>query len=369
MESLFNGVFKNKTVFVTGHTGFKGSWLALWLTALGARVVGYSLPPPTSPNMFESARIAGHITHITGDVRDAGRLMQAVQACEPDFVFHLAAQPLVRLSYQEPVLTYETNVMGTVNVLEAVRRTGSVRVCLVVTSDKCYDNKEWVYAYRENDSLGGRDPYSSSKACAEMAVAAYRGSFFSTSGGQAYKALSSVRAGNVIGGGDWAADRIVPDAVRALAKEEPVPVRNPHAVRPWQHVLEPLAGYLWLAARMWEDGPAYSSAWNFGPSSDGNVTVKELVEKIITVWGSGSWQDISGNIAQPHEATYLKLDCTKTNNLLCWYPVYNVTEAVAATVDWYREYYSNKEANLFSITLKQIADYVEKARRSRAVWA
>jgi CDP-glucose 4,6-dehydratase len=303
-------------------------------------------------------------------VRDAEHLGKVIQESKPEMIFHLAAQPLVRLSYQEPRMTFETNVMGSVNILEALRQAQSVRTCVIVTSDKCYDNKEWVYAYRENDPLGGYDPYSSSKACTELVVAAYRNSFFLNENTKYKTALSTVRAGNVIGGGDWAADRIVPDTIQALARGAQVPVRSPHAIRPWQHVLEPLAGYLWLSSVMWQDGQKNSAAWNFGPDDTSNITVRDLVKKIIGRWGSGSWLDLSeGSKNEPHEAKFLKLDCTRAHNLLQWYPVYDISETVNVTADWYRQYYSDNSANIFLLTLRQIEAYIEKARQSGAVWA
>lgn len=369
MEKLFDGIFKGKTVLVTGHTGFKGSWLSLWLISLGADVIGYSLPPPTKPSLFLAAKLNEHITHIIGDVRDAVNVDKVIRKYKPDMIFHLAAQPLVRYSYKEPMITFETNVMGTVNILEAVRHVDNIRSCIIVTSDKCYDNKGQIYPYRENDSLGGYDPYSSSKACTELVVAGYRSSFFFNSNVKSETGLSTVRAGNVIGGGDWALDRIVPDTIQSLVKNEQVPVRNPNAIRPWQHVLEPLAGYLTLSTKLWQDSQKYSSAWNFGPDNTGNITVRELVEKIIARWGCGSWLDLSGdNKNEPHEANYLKLDCTKAGNLLNWYPVYDVSETVNVTTDWYHQYHLVNSTDILLFTLRQIDAYVEKGRRIGAVW-
>lgn len=370
MDNLFNGLFKGKKVLVTGHTGFKGSWLSLWLVSLGADVVGYSLPPPTEPSLFTAAKLYEHVTHIIGDVRDAEYLSRVIQEQKPDLIFHLAAQPLVRYSYKEPRMTLETNIMGTVNILEAARHVESIRACVVVTSDKCYDNKGMTYSYRENDTLGGYDPYSSSKACAELIVSGYRSSFFINDNVEQETGLSTVRAGNVIGGGDWALDRIVPDTIQALLKDKQVLVRNPHSIRPWQHVLDPLAGYLTLSAHMCQDGLKYSSAWNFGPDSKGNITVCDLVEKIIARWGRGSWLDLSEtNNKEPHEAKLLMLDCKKASKLLNWHPVYNVYEAIDVTTDWYRQYHMDKSTDIFLFTLKQIEAYVEKARQGGAAWA
>jgi CDP-glucose 4,6-dehydratase len=371
MKKIFNGVYQGKKVLITGHTGFKGSWLSIWLESLGAKVIGYALPPATEPNMFDAAGIGSHITSIEGDVRDGKHLEQVVEKYKPDMVFHLAAQPIVRLSYEFPLLTYETNIMGTVNLLEAVRKSNSVRVCTVITSDKCYENKEWVYAYRENDSMGGYDPYSSSKACAELVVSSYQNSFFNPKEYEKHKvALASARAGNVIGGGDWALDRIVPDAVKALAEEKPIIVRNPLAVRPWQHVMEPLSGYLWLAALMWVRGTQYSSAWNFGPNNVDNLTVGQLADGIVKYWGSGEWQDTSNhNARQVHEANFLKLDCTKSQSLLGWSPVYRVDESIDATLEWYRDFYNKPESGSYDFTLAQIQAYVNRAQEIGLSWA
>jgi CDP-glucose 4,6-dehydratase len=371
MRKTFNGVYEGKKVLITGHTGFKGSWLSIWLESLGAEVIGYALPAPTKPSLFEVAGLAAHITSIEDDIRDVKKLERVLEKHEPDMVFHLAAQSLVRQSYAFPKLTYETNIMGTVNLLEAVRKSNSVRVCTVITSDKCYDNKEWVYAYRENDALGGYDPYSSSKAGAELVVGSYQQSFFNPDKYESHGvALASARAGNVIGGGDWSSDRIVPDAVRALADNKIIIVRNPRAVRPWQHVFEPLSGYLWLAALMWDQGAKYSSAWNFGPNNVDNLTVGQLVEGIVKKWGSGEWTDVSGNSSrQLHEANILRLDCTKSQSVLGWSPVYGIDEAINATVDWYRNYYYKPDSSSYDFTLTQIQAYVDRAKDTGLSWA
>ncbi|HXN05650.1 MAG TPA: CDP-glucose 4,6-dehydratase, partial [Nitrospiria bacterium] len=286
MKSLFSNIYENKRVLVTGNTGFKGSWLSLWLKRLGARVIGYSLPPPTEPSLFKEARLYEGMTHINGDIRDSQALIKAFRVHQPEIVFHLAAQPLVRQSYQNPEETYSTNVMGTVHVLEAIRKTGSVRVCVNVTSDKCYENKEWDYAYRENDPMGGYDPYSSSKGAAELVGSAYRRSFFNTKNyNQHQMSLVSVRAGNVIGGGDWAQDRLMPDIVGALSHKKCIEIRNPGSIRPWQHVLDPLSGYLWLGSLLWRKPTEYDYGWNFGPLASDSMTVKEIVEESIVLWG------------------------------------------------------------------------------------
>ena len=368
MTGLFNGIYSGKKVLVTGHTGFKGSWLSLWLNALGAEVVGYALPPDTRPSMFEATRLQSHITHIEGDVRDFDHLARVLADYKPDMVFHLAAQPLVRLSYEQPRLTYETNIMGTVNLLESIRTADTVKVCTVITSDKCYENHEWVYSYRENDALGGHDPYSASKAGAEIVVGSYRRSYFDSQDNTI--ALASARAGNVIGGGDWAMERLVPDTIRALSKDTPILVRNPRAVRPWQFVLEPLSGYLWLAARMWELGPVLASAYNFGPGDDVILNVSEMTERVIEKWGSGTWEDVSVfKTASLHEAHYLQLDCSRSRRLLEWFPIFDVGQAIGSTVDWYKHYYSNPSQDMYDFTFQQIARYVGEARASNARWA
>jgi CDP-glucose 4,6-dehydratase len=325
-----------KRVLVTGHTGFKGSWLALWLQALGADVVGLSLDPPTTPSLFRQARVAEGILSLHGDIRDPDVVRDVMATHEPDIVFHLAAQSLVRASYRSPVETYATNVMGTVHVLEAMRQVQSARVGVIVTSDKCYENREsMLWGYREPDPMGGHDPYSNSKGCAELVAAAYRDSFFGGPEGPPL-ALATARAGNVIGGGDWAADRLVPDIVRAFADGRPVHIRRPDAVRPWQHVLEPLSGYLRLAERLWTDGDGRAGAWNFGPDEDDARPVGAVVEQMIERWGHGA-DAVLDDGPHPHEATYLRLDCSKARALLDWRPRLSLDEALAWTVEWYRE--------------------------------
>jgi CDP-glucose 4,6-dehydratase len=370
VSAIFNGTYESKKVLITGHTGFKGSWLSVWLGMLGARVIGYALPPPTEPSIYEVLRLNNQLINIEGDVRDNQHLEQVITEYQPDMVFHLAAQPIVRLSYELPRYTYETNIMGTVNLLEAIRHAGSVRACLVVTSDKCYENQEWTYAYRENDPLGGYDPYSSSKAGAELVAGCYQRSFFNPGQYAEHRvALATARAGNVIGGGDWAADRIIPDIVRALSAGLPVAVRNPQSVRPWQHVLDPLAGYLWLAARMWDEGSCYSSAWNFGPDNLDNLTVGQLTNNMVKMWGSGEWQADSNNNPQLHEANYLKLDCTKAKALLDWAPVYDTDEAIKKTAEWYKAYYLDPKSDLYSLTREQIEFYMRQAQALGLRWA
>lgn len=361
---LFGGVFSGRRVLVTGHTGFKGSWLTAWLLTLGAEVTGYALDPPTDPSLFDELGLAARIRHVIGDVRDPAALASVFDAAQPEIVFHLAAQPLVRLSYEQPVETFGTNVMGTVHVLEAARGCGSVRVIVNVTSDKCYENRETGQAYREDDAMGGFDPYSSSKGCAELATAAYRRSFF---GEGSTVRLASARAGNVVGGGDWARDRIVPDCIRALGAGRPIVVRNPDAVRPWQHVLEPLSGYLHLAARMWADGHDFDEGWNFGPDAEGVVTVREVVEAVLAAWGSGSWETPGSAAKQPHEAKLLSLDTSKARERLDWRPVWDVGHTLRATAAWYAARHDG--ADVAAITAADIKAYVSAATAAGAAWA
>ena len=330
--------WSNKKVLITGHTGFKGSWLSLWLQRLGAAVIGYSLPAPTQPNLFEVADVKQGLTSMIGDIRDLAELQAVMTEHQPDIVFHMAAQPLVRYSYENPVETYATNVMGTVNLLESVRHTKSVRVVVIITTDKCYENREWVWGYRENEPMGGRDPYSSSKGCAELVTEAYRSSFFAPQQDLAQPAaISSVRAGNVIGGGDWASDRLIPDIIRAIQAQQPVPIRNPHATRPWQHVLEPLSGYMLLAERLWQDGAAYAEGWNFGPNDEDVKPVSWIVDYLTQRWGEGAtWQLDAGD--HPHEANYLKLDCSKAKARLGWHPRLSLETALEWIVEFYQAY-------------------------------
>ena len=355
MKKPFNNVFKGKTVLVTGHTGFKGSWLSIWLRELGADVIGYALEPYTKNDNFVAAKLGSKIKSNIGDIEDYDRLKRVFDEYQPEIVFHMAAQSLVRLSYKQPKLTYDTNVMGTVNLLECCRLTNSVRVIINVTSDKCYENKEWPWGYRESDPIGGYDPYSSSKGCSEIITSAYRNSFFNRS--EHNISISSVRAGNVIGGGDWREDRLVPDCIRALRNNEPIGIRSPKSIRPWQYVLEPLSGYLLLASRMYEDGEKYSGAWNFGPDRGSMITVGELVKRLIGYWGSGRYKDLSKELAhEPHEAKSLMLDISKAMNLLTWSPTLSANEAVEYTVNWYKA--SDVD---YDFCVSQIKDYVDKA--------
>ncbi len=352
--------FKGKKVLVTGHTGFKGTWLSLWLVELGAQVVGYSLEPNSNPSLFKSIGLERDIKHYIGDIRNFEKLNKVIQDEKPEIIFHLAAQALVRESYKNPLLTYETNVMGTVNLLEAVRHCDSVRTVINVTTDKCYENKEWVYGYREIDPLGGYDPYSSSKAASELITASYRNAYFNPNdyGTKHHVALASARAGNVIGGGDWAEDRLIPDAIKALKLNQEINIRNPHATRPWQHVLEPISGYLSLASKLEEDPKAFSEAWNFGPRETAAISVEEVVSKILKLWGRGKYSVDAGE--HPHETSYLKLDLSKTSQRLKFKPVLEIDEALQLTVQWYKNFYEVKTTSPREFTINQIREYHKK---------
>ncbi|HEX4021799.1 MAG TPA: CDP-glucose 4,6-dehydratase [Acidobacteriaceae bacterium] len=356
--------WNGRKVFLTGHTGFKGGWLSLWLQQLGAEVCGFALEAPTEPNLFRAATVANGMQSVIGNIGDLPKLRQAMHAFHPEIVMHLAAQPLVRKSYEDPVGTYTTNVVGTANVLESMRACSSVRAAVVITTDKCYENKEWIWAYRENDRLGGHDPYSSSKACAELVVASYRNSFFSGDrSSQHAVALASARAGNVIGGGDWAQDRLMPDIMRAFYSQKVLKIRNPHAVRPWQHVLEPLRGYLLLAENLYRHGSQLAEAWNFGPEYSDARPVQWIVEQTASFWGPAArWEvDVSQH---PHEAQTLKLDWSKASDTLGWKPVLHLEDALKLTADWYRAW--NAGTEMRSFTCSQIEQYQRIACVNRA---
>lgn len=354
-----------RRVFLTGHTGFKGSWLSLWLEQLGANVCGVALEPPTDPSMFKEARVAQAMRSEIADVRDLARVNAILGEHRPEIVFHLAAQPLVRKSYEDPVGTYLTNVMGTVNVLESVRRCDSVRAVVVITTDKCYENKEWIWPYRETDRLGGYDPYSNSKACSELVVSAYRNSFFNVADYSRHGVgLASVRAGNVIGGGDWAKDRLVPDIMRAFTEGRTVRIRNPRAIRPWQHVLEPLRGYLAVAELLREQGTSCSEAWNFGPDQSEAQPVECIVRELAEIWGAGArWEREEG--VQPHEAQNLKLDWSKAATRLGWRPQLRLREALALTSAWYQARLQEQDMRAF--TIGQIRDYDDRLRLNTSI--
>jgi len=353
-----NPIFwQGKRVLLTGHTGFKGSWLSLWLQTMGAQVVGYALAPPTNPCLFEVAEVGQGMASIIGDMRDLQGLRAVFADHRPEIVIHMAAQALVRYSYIEPVETYSTNVMGTVNLLEAVRGAGGVKAVLNVTSDKCYENREWVWGYRENDAMGGYDPYSSSKGCAELVTAAYRSSYFNPAKYHEHGvAMASARAGNVIGGGDWAEDRLIPDIMRAIALGNVVNIRNPHAIRPWQHVLEPLSGYLLLVQKLYEEGSACAEGWNFGPGDEDARPVQWIADRLTKAWGEGAgW--IRDGRGHPHEAHYLKLDCSKANTRLDWRPRWHLDETLSKIVEWQKQY--QQGADMKAVTLVQIDRYAK----------
>lgn len=351
--------WRGKRVFMTGHTGFKGSWLSLWLQSLGADLTGFALAPPSEPSLFDIGRVGDGMTSLIGDIRNLDVVVKAMQAAQPEVVIHMAAQPLVRLSYSEPVQTYATNVMGTVHVLEAARLTPSVRCIVNVTTDKCYENREWVWGYREDEPMGGHDPYSNSKGCSELVTSSYRRSFFQQSG----VTLSSARAGNVIGGGDWASDRLVPDILRAFERGDPVVIRNPDSTRPWQHVLEPLSGYLQLAEHQWREGAAFAGGWNFGPTDDDAKPVQWIVQRMAAAWGNNAGWRLDLN-PHPHEAHYLKLDISKAGRQLGWHPRWRLEQALAHIIAWHRAWRDQKDMQ--QVCLDQIRQYTNSTDKESA---
>ena len=355
----FADVYRGKRVLVTGHTGFKGSWLTLWLNQLGAEVVGISLAPETQPNHWNLLGLASTVQHQELDIRHANEVASVFRSTQPEMVFHLAAQPLVRRSYRDPLETWSTNVMGTANVLEACRQTRSVRAILAVTTDKCYENQEWVWGYRENDRLGGHDPYSASKAGSELVAASYRNAFFYTDGAPL---LATARAGNVMGGGDWSEDRLIPDLVRAVAAQQSLEIRSPNATRPWQHVLESLSGYLLLGQKLIEGNQNFDGAWNFGPERSGNRTVADVLNGLQTYWPKMHWHQTAS--PQPHEANLLYLDSSKAHAQLGWQPVWNLDTTLKQTADWYRAFQSSQT----TISTQQLAQYVEAAQEAQVTW-
>ncbi len=347
--------WRDKRVFLTGHTGFKGSWMSLWLQSLGANLTGYALGPQTEPSLFDEARVGTGMRSIFGDIRDLVLLQKTMEECQPEIVVHMAAQSLVRYSYANPVETYSINVMGTVHLLEAVRNATSVRAVVNITTDKCYENREWAWGYRENEPMGGYDPYSNSKGCAELVSSAYRSSFFSASSQAQHRvALATVRAGNVIGGGDWARDRLIPDVLAAFEQGKPVDIRYPYATRPWQHVLEPLRGYLTLSERLYENGHSYAEGWNFGPNDEDAKPVGWIVEQMAKLWGEGAqWQIDSRE--HPHEANYLKLDISKARGRLNWHPALRLNDALKLIIDWSKQRQAG--ADMHQLTMSQIHSY------------
>jgi CDP-glucose 4,6-dehydratase len=364
MTDLFGGIYKGKNVLVTGHTGFKGSWLCYWLTQMGANVVGYATEAPTDPNHIGLLNM--DIVSVNGDIRDQKRLDETFERYQPEIVFHLAAQALVRLSYDEPVDTFDTNVMGTLKVFEACRKTESVRAVVNITSDKAYENKEWVWGYRENDPMGGHDPYSASKGCAELLASSYRNSFFnlSTYGTEHHILLASCRAGNVIGGGDWAKDRLMTDIMLSASRNEKVKIRNPHATRPWQHVLEPLSGYLAIGQKLLEGKKEFAEGWNFGPSDEGSITVENVIGHIQKYWDTVEYE-IDRSSKNPHEANLLKLDCSKAHIKLHWKSVWESETTFEKTVTWYKNFYKYGEI----LTDKDLEVYISDARKKQLEWS
>ncbi|MFJ8064176.1 CDP-glucose 4,6-dehydratase [Psychrobacillus sp. NPDC096426] len=352
--------WKNKKVFLTGHTGFKGSWMSIWLHSMGAKVTGYALMPPTSPSLFEAAGVEQLVHSIIGDIRDVATLEKAILETDPEIVIHMAAQPLVRESYKNPVETYSTNVMGTVHLFESVRKCASVKAVINVTTDKCYENKEWVWGYRENEPMGGYDPYSNSKACSELVTSSYRSSFFNPADYSIHGvAIASARAGNVIGGGDWAEDRLIPDCINSLVSDEPIIIRNPNAIRPWQHVLEPLSGYLLLAEKLFNHGPEYAEAWNFGPNDEDAKPVEWIVQKMIEKWNGEASYKLDGG-KHPHEAGYLKLDCSKAKIKLGWQPQWNLETTIEKIVEWNTQYQLNEDIQ--DVCRKQLNSYSKNTK-------
>ncbi len=359
--------FRGKTVLITGHTGFKGSWLSMWLVHLGAKVVGVSIDVPSIPSHFSASLIADVIEDHRLDVRDAHAIKALVEKVQPDFVFHLAAQALVRPSYESPLETMTTNAIGTANVLDALRILNKKVVAVMITSDKAYDNVEWVWGYRETDRLGGKDPYSASKGMAELAIRSYVESFFNKPDSNVRVGIT--RAGNVIGGGDWAVDRIVPDCMEAWANGETVDIRSPLATRPWQHVLEPLSGYLALAAHLTQDSKNHGEAFNFGPSSDQNYPVSKLIDEMSKYWNQIKWNDVSIDKEHVHEAGLLKLNCDKALSDLEWHSALQFEETVKMTVEWYKEYYQNQDQSMYDFTISQIESYTKAAKLNNIAWA
>ncbi len=363
MTDLFSGIYYGKKVLVTGHTGFKGSWLSYWLTQMGADVIGYALDAPTEPNHIGLLHM--DIVSVTGDIRDQEKLNETFEKYQPEIVFHLAAQALVRLSYEEPVETFESNVMGTLKVFEACRKTSSVRAIVNITSDKAYENKEWIWGYRENDPMGGYDPYSASKGCAELVTSSYRNSFFNVLqyGVEHNVLLASCRAGNVIGGGDWAVDRLMTDIMLSASQNKKVEIRNPHATRPWQHVLEPLSGYLAIGQKLLEGKKEFAEGWNFGPSDKGSISVQKVIEQIKKYWENIDY-DLDISQKHPHEANLLKLDCSKAHIKLHWQNVWNNETTFEKTVNWYKIFYQDQEI----ITLEDLQSYISDARDKHLEW-
>ena len=362
-KNLFKGIYEGKTVFVTGHTGFIGSWLVLWLQSLGAKVVGYSLEPPTKPSLFETLGLENKIIHIIGDIQNKQNLSDNIEKYKPEIAIHLAAQPLVRASYDDPVETFLTNILGTVNILDSIRKSDSVSSCVVMTSDKCYQNLDPSHFHKETDPLGGSDPYSASKGAAEIVANSFRNSFFNE------QTIATVRAGNVIGGGDWARDRIIPDCIRALTTSKQIMVRNPSSIRPWQFVLEPISGILWLGSKLYTKPEKYAEAWNLGPDKATDITVEKVVQNTIKIWNEGDWVDMSKESKdQPNESVSLLLDSTKAFNSLEWKTIYSFETAISETISWYKSYYNN-DVSMKELSIHQIEQYCKTAEQMNITWA
>ena len=369
-KNLFYNVFKNKTVFVTGHTGFQGSWLSLWLNILGAKVIGYSLGLPTEPSLFEILQLEKDVKHIIGDIRNEKNLLNSIVEYKPQFIFHLAAQSLVRQSYEKPIETFQTNILGTANVLESLLHVDSVNVCVIMTSDKCYENKAENHIHKENDPMGGHDPYSASKGAVELVTESYRNSFFSKINSKNnHVSIATARAGNVIGGGDWAKDRIIPDCVRSLTANKMIYVRDPSSIRPWQYILDPLSGILGLAVKMFQEPHKFSEPWNFGPENfENKINVRQIVESVIKEWNSGKWVDASNNDDARYESSSLILDSSKAFNLLKWKTIYSLDESIHETILWYKKYIENK-IDMKEYSIQQIKNYCKKAQQMNMAWA
>ena len=363
---MFNEIYKDKIVLVTGHTGFQGGWLSLWLKKLGANVIGYSLEPPTKPSFFESVKLNEELEHNIGDIRDGSKLNEIITQCKPEIIFHLAAQSLVRKSYNNPIETFETNILGTANILESVRQTESVKAVMIMTSDKCYDNKEFTQPHKETDPMGGFDPYSASKGAAELITASYRDSFFKN--GMTNCGIATARSGNVIGGGDWSENRIIPDSIKKLTNDDDIIIRNPESKRPWQYVLESISGILWLTAKLFEEPAKFNQGWNFGPRKNTDIlTVKNLVEKIIKEWGSNQSFIINKTSSSLHESEILLLDSSKSEKELGWRNIFEINKLVSETISWYKMY-NDKREDMKEFSLKQIEKYSIKATEDNLAW-
>ena len=366
IKKIFNNTFENKVVFLTGHTGFQGSWLTLWLKLLGAKIIGFSQEPPTNPSMFKILELEKKIKHNIGDIRDQKSLEKILKRSKPDYVIHFAAQALVRDSYTKPLETFDTNIMGTANLLESIKNLDSMKACIIMTSDKCYDNSISNKPHKETDPMGGFDPYSASKGASELVITAYNNSFFNNK--QSEQKISTIRAGNVLGGGDWAKDRLIPDSITSLSKRKKILIRNKNSIRPWQFVLEPLSGILWLIVKMNSSSKKFNQSWNIGPNQKNHVTVQKIIEKISQNWKDTTWTNMATKNNQPHESKYLKLDVTKANSVLKWKNVYGIDDTIRETISWYKSYYT-KKSSMYELSVNQIINYVKFAQKNNLQWA